>query len=662
MKKDENIYKNTYTSINEIDSKTFKKSLTDKIRDLILKNEITIKRYEKLKQQTNNSQKKMDYMKIISKFRTRQIGLHNKLNGLNLIMNNPCLNNVQNKITKRKTQVENINNNNKKTFHKRINSSDYNYSALYTNNNILNNNKKNSKVNSTNDLNKLIPKPTKISNLIPGKKKEIKLNNNNNKNLQYCYMTPNYLRINTNTNDNCNNSTILKNRNNKNNNICIKTNNKKENDKILNNKKNIIIINNINNYYGKIENIYNNQKSSEHIINKYLKRKIKERIMNNNNNIIDEEDESYANLEYEDSLDIDEMIKEKEFKLNPNLVFKKRILKIKKNVVIEIFNAINKNNKVYVAISEKSLIGHNIKLFKFKNRKFITRLKRHKNRIISIKYFFNKLKMHDFLVSGDTGLIINIWDISYKFPMNQFLFSIKYEGAKIYNLLPLSIELKENNINNFLLVYDKTMKIYDLNNGNFLKNINNNRLIDERIINLIIWKNKNNNFDYIIKCTEYKIIIFNFIDTEIFFNLSDYSNNEDKIKYITEGCVTLGDKNKEYLCIFSYSSYLLNTHLEIWDLYELNLKEKIFINRNIINDTFLLNITPWNYKYILFSDGNKNYLYVIDLEINKIISKIAAKSWNDINHIYCKKINIKEFGESLIVWKHNNYMSLFAIN
>ena len=199
MKKDENIYKNIYTPINENDSKIFKNSLTEKIRDLILKNETTIKRYEKLKQETNNSQKKMDYMKIISKFRTRQIGLHNKLNGLNIIMNNPCLNNIQNKITKKKTQVENTNTNNKYSFHKRINSSDYNYSALYTNNNILNNNKnnkKNYKVNSTNDLNKLIPKPMKISNLIPGKKKEIKLINNNNKNLQYCYMTPNYLRIN----------------------------------------------------------------------------------------------------------------------------------------------------------------------------------------------------------------------------------------------------------------------------------------------------------------------------------------------------------------------------------------------------------------------------------------------------------------------------------
>ena len=175
-----------------------------------------------------------------------------------------------------------------------------------------------------------------------------------------------------------------------------------------------------------------------------------------------------------------------------------------------------------------------------------------------------------------------------------------------------------------------------------------------------MWKNKNNNFDYIIKCSENKITIFNFIDSEIFFTLSDYSNNEDKIKYITEGCISSGNEN-ELLCIFSYSTYLLNIHLEIWDLYELNLRKKIMPNRNLINDVYLLNLLTWNYKYLLFSDGNKNNIYVIDLESNKIVSKFYPKYRNDVNHIYFKKIYSKEYGESLVTWKHKNYISLFSI-
>ena len=651
MKRIEKNYKNSFRNVKQKEKNNPKKSLKDKIRELIKKNEETIKKYEKLKEQTKDSQKKMDYLKIISKIRTRQISLQNKLHSLDLIINSYS-NNYENNIlnTKSKLDTSNIL---KNTLHKRINSSDYNYGTLYTNNNILlkyKNNKKSAKVNSTNNLDNQIPKPTKINPLIQNKKKEII---NYNKNLQSYVNVANFLRINTNTNEYINNSTMLKEtkRQNNNNNI-IKSNNKKEKD----NAKNIIIINNINNYFGKIENTSsnnNNSKMSEHIINNNLRKKIKDKILKYN--IIDEDEK----LDIEKNYENNKIVKEKDFKSTPLLAFTKKILNIKKNVIIEIYNSFTDKNKIYVAISEKSFLGHNIKIFKFKNRKFVTRLKRHKNRIISIKYFFNQIKMHDFLISGDTGLFINIWDISYKFSVNQFLYTIKYQGEKVYNLLPAFIQQKENNPNNYLLVYDKSITIYDLQNGEYIKNINHSRLLDEKIINIILWKNKDNNFDYIIKCAEYKITIFNFIDSEIFFTLSDYTNNEDKIRYITEGFINSGDKN-ESLCILSYSSYLLNIYFEIWDLYELNLKEKIIINRNLINDAYLLNMIPWNYKYILLSDGNQNCIYLIDLDTNKIISNIKTKYVNDTNHIYFKKIISKDYGECLIAWKHNNHISLFS--
>ena len=662
MKKDENIFKNTFTSVNEGEPNIPKKPLKDKIRDLIVKNDLTIKRYEKLKEQSNNSQRKMEYLKMISKFRTRQISLKNKLHSLNLLMN-PNLNNYPNKIMKQKTQIETTNKG-KFTLHKKINSSDYNnYSIVYTNNNILLSNKKgtkySTKVNSTNDLGIYIPKPTKISYLIPDKKFEVKKPNNNNKNLQYLNNAKKYFRVNTNTNENINNSTRLKNIDNKNSNLYINTNNKNDILKNLKNdkKNNIIIINNINNFYGKIENINKiNIKTTEHIINQNMRKKIKEKILKND--VLDYDEQIKNNKDnYSQN---DEILKEKEFILTPNLVYKKRIMKIKKNVVIEIFQSFSNKNKIYVAMSEKSILGHNIKIFKFKNRKFVTRLKRHKYRIITIKHFFNTQKSHDYLISGDTSQIINVWDISFKCSTNQFLYLIKYEGEKIYNLLPISIQQKDNKTSIYLLVYDKSISMYDLRNGIYLKNINYSRLLDEKITNLILWKNQKNNFDYILNCSEYKIIIFNFIDSEIFFTLSDYSNNEDKNRYITEGCISSDNKN-EYLCIFSYSTYLLNIYFEIWDLYELNLKEKIKMKPNFINDAYLLKIIPWNYKYILFSDGDKNYIYVIDLESNKIVHRIHARSTNDMNHIYCEKIKSKEYGESLVIWKHNSYMSLLTI-
>ena len=187
----------------------------------------------------------------------------------------------------------------------------------------------------------------------------------------------------------------------------INTNNKNDILKNLKNdkKNNIIIINNINNFYGKIENINKiNIKTTEHIINQNMRKKIKEKILKND--VLDYDEQIKNNKDnYSQN---DEILKEKEFILTPNLVYKKRIMKIKKNVVIEIFQSFRNKNKIYVAMSEKSILGHNIKIFKFKNRKFVTRLKRHKYRIITIKHFFNTQKSHDYLISGDTSQIINM--------------------------------------------------------------------------------------------------------------------------------------------------------------------------------------------------------------------------------------------------------------
>ena len=322
---------------------------------MIKKNEETIKKYEKLKEQTKDSQKKMDYLKIISKIRTRQISLQNKLHSLDLIINSYS-NNYENNIlnTKSKLDTSNIL---KNTLHKRINSSDYNYGTLYTNNNILlkyKNNKKSAKVNPASNLDNQIPKPTKINPLIQNKKKEII---NYNKNLQSYANVANFLRINTNTNEYINNSTMLKEtKRQNNNNIIIKSNNKKEKD----NAKNIIIINNINNYFGKIENTSsnnNNSKMSEHIINNNLRKKIKDKILKYN--IIDEDEK----LDIEKNYENNKIVKEKDFKSTPLLAFTKKILNIKKNVIIEIYNSFTDKNKIYVAISEKSFLGHNIKIY-----------------------------------------------------------------------------------------------------------------------------------------------------------------------------------------------------------------------------------------------------------------------------------------------------------
>ena len=694
MDKRQKLIKGNYILVNKNQINNNPIASKEKIQELITKNEETIKKYEKLKEKSNNPRQKTEYVQIIAKFRSQQIKLHNKLYRINLFLS-IYMNKDKNIIQKKKNGLENSNNPHiKEFFHIKANSSlkpNLNYSNIYTNSNNIpfkrtsnknDNLKNNSSINSLidNKKNIIINNPIKKINLINNNKKKIlnkKFNNMNKNNYSKIFLNTS-TQIRPNTSTYYHNPELITNTSNKfDNNIKNKCFVKsiKGNDNIYHSKKNIFIINHINNYYnnyyGKIKNnstknsnVYN-QNYSNHIININLKKKIKDKILKYN--IIDEDEQLDINFNYDNE---EKIIKQRklnnvfnpnlEFKSNPNLIFRKKFFKIKNKIVVELYYSYHDGNELFMAMSEKSILGYNIKIMKFKNKIFITRLKKHNNLIIIIKHFFNREKMHDYLISGDIDQIVNIWDVSYKYSVNQFLYSIEYKNNNnLYNVFPIYTE--DNNIlDNYLLIYEQSINIYELKEGKFIKNINHYPSKEEKIINLIKWKNKDNNLEYIIKCTKHKIIIFNFIDEDIFFELSNYlkndNDNQNILYYKTEGCIFSNNKI-DFLCILSSSM-----NLEIWDLYNLSLKEKISININIMNDDNLFGIMPWNNRYILLIDVDNNFFYVIDVISNKIYLKLNAHFKNNIRPIYCRKIISKKFGESLLVWCCNRYISLFSSN
>ena len=694
MEKKPKLLQKNYIILNKNQINTRPKTTKERIQDLINQNEEIIKSYEKLKEQSLNPRKKSEYDQKISNYRSQQVQLHNKLYSINLFLN-MCLNNSKNNIPKPKPKFDNSTNLYlKEYFHKKVNSAlkpyfNYNNISTNSNNNSVkrsfikkDNFKYNSSISSLfdNKNNNNIPNPIKKISLINNKKKEIKNNNNinkyNNLNKFSKIILNTSIQTRTNANEYGHNTTLITSSSTKFDNI---TRNKyiinsiKESDKLYHSKKNIFIINNIsnyynNNYYGKIKN--NSTKNSNsnikpinrHVVNKYIRKKIKDKILKYN--IIDEDEQLDISINYdnEDKKNIQKnnviMNPNIEFNSNPNLFFRKKFFKIRVSTDIELYYSYQDNNELFMALPEKSILGYNIKIIKFKNKKFVTRLKKHNNKIITIKHFFNKNKLHDFLISGDTDQIVIVWDVSYKYSVNQFIYKIQYDGNNIYSLFLLSLEEKDN-IKNYLLIYDKSVNIYQLNNGKFIKNINHFPSKEEKIINLIKWKNKDNNLDYIIKCTFHRIIIFNFIDEDIFFELSNYlknNNNQNNLSYKTEGCIFSNNKI-DYLCILSSSM-----NLEIWDLYHLSLKTKISINVNIIDDTYLFGIIPWNNNYIVLIDGDNNFIYIIDVHYNKVYTKITGYFRNNIRQIYCKKIISKKYGESLLVWCYNRYISLYSSN
>ena len=690
MEKKSKLIKNNYILINKNNITTRPKTNKERIQEIIMENEESIKKYENIKEQTNNPKKKEECLQIISRIRKQQVKLHNKLYNFNSFINMFNNNKLKNNnimrpksgidITKNIYLREYFNNKMNSSFKSSFNCSNIFPNSNFSNNNILKNKKMHRKFNSNlssiidNGTKNILKKPIKKINIISTKRKENNQNKNNKNYFQLFLNTTLKTRQNVYLNENSLNSTLftctsIKNDINKlkSNKIIVPIN---TNNKIYSSKKNIFIINNINNFSGKIKNnstknrdknYKNLNRYNNHIVNKNVKKKIKNNILKYN--IIDEDEQLDMNINYDieekkinlnDIKNIDENI---EFKTNPNLSIRKKYFKVRNNSLIELYHSYHDNNELYMAKTEKTILGYNIKIIKFKNREFVTRLKKHNNKIIIIKHFFNLIKLHDFIISGDIDHIINIWDVSYKYSINQFIYSIIYNGNNIYKILNISIEENENNnINNYLLIYDNSINVYKLSNGNFIKNINHYPLKEEKIINLIKWKNKDNNLDYIIKCSEHKIVIFNFIDEDIFFELSNYKKNNDdtNLIYKSEGYIS-SFQNLDYLFIFTS-----DMNLEIWDLYNLSLKENISININLDNDNNLLNIVPWNNKYLLIIDEKDNFIYVIDIISNIIVSKIVGSFKNNNKPIYFKKIMDKKYGESLLLWCNNRHISLIA--
>lgn len=659
------IIKSKYILINK-NQEEFKISKKAKIQELITQNEEYIKNYEEMKEKTDNPLKKKECDIIISKYRKNQVSLHNKLHSLNSILNASD----SKSMIRAKSQYENKNNlylkenlNYKKNYSLKSNFN-FNNDLIPKNSNtkfILkkqngNNNLSMNKISTLNNnnikINKYILKdPAKLSDIFP-KKKELNSNKKNDIKNHLLLNVSNRARYGDNEEEISSSLTTFS---------TSKIGNQKKNNKVIP-KTNIYFNNNTNDYYlGKYLNKNNKSryflKPNEHIVNSNMKNKNK-----NANKFVgiskNEKFDTYINNENNEKLKLTICDKNAEFKNNPNLFLKQRFFKVKNNVILEFYNSYHDKNELYVAMNENSILGYNIKIIKFKSRNFVTRLKRHKNRIIIIKHYFNYKKKQDFILSGDINHIINIWNVSYK--ENPFVYNIKYNGNNIYNFVQICIE--EKDIDYYLLIYDNTVNMYNLNKGMFIKNINHFPSEEEKIINIISWKNKNNKLDYLIKCTKHRIIIFNFIDEDIVFQLSNKVKNEksneinqkvDSI-YKSEGYI-ISDKISDYLCIFTSDMYI-----EMWDLYNLSLKESISININLIDDIYLINFIPWNNKYTLII--NSNYIYVFDIENKKIISKTIGCFRNTKRQIYYKKAISNIYGQSLLFWCNNRYISLLSGN
>ena len=334
------------------------------------------------------------------------------------------------------------------------------------------------------------------------------------------------------------------------------------------------------------------------------------------------------------------------FKKGPNLKYKLDItntnIKWGWNDIFEIFISY-KDNKEYLI--SPNINNFNLDIFILLNNKKILSLKGHKNGISTIRYFINKKNYNEYLISGDDNKIVIIWDITNNYNI-KYQINTKYKKIIYSCLLIFPHNIDDNyiitsTVNKSVNIDKSSTKIYSLNNGEFIKYINNTN--NNKIYYLLSWYNKKDYKYYIIQFSYLKIIINNIIEDELYFELKQEPESNHYSGFIYE------KENNDYLCSSSSNGYI-----NIWDL----CNKKIYKVINII-ECHLAHIIEWNNKYIIVADYYNISFKIIDIEENKIICVIEGQHTDNV--VCIKKIYHPQYGESLLSAADDNTIKLWTI-
>ena len=443
--------------------------------------------------------------------------------------------------------------------------------------------------------------------------------------------------------------------------------NKHENESKMINEKIAYLENNfkdINNNLNQINEIITNVNNLKKEINK-LNNEIRDKDKNNNEEKLDikikeeiNKIENNINMKFKEQQNINDKINnfihDIEYEKKINYEFKKepKNLKFKENItttnssagwndIFEIFISY-KDNKEYLVSPNTN--NYKLDIFNLINNQLITSLSGHKNDIRTIRYFINNKNKNEYLISADDNKIVIIWDITNNYNI-KYIINTKY-GDDIYSCLLI---FPHNSDDNYIITStfnksdkdeDSATKLYSLNNGNFIKYINNTN--NNHIFYLLSWYNKRNNKYYIIQFSYKKIIINNLLEDELYSELS----NEPETDHHS-GFIYYKDNN-DYLCSSSSNGYI-----NIWDLYN----KKIYKTINT-NGCELAHIIEWNKKYIIVADYNNKSFKIIDIDNNSIYN-INPEHKDKL--VCVKKINHPKYGESLLSAARDKTIKLWTI-
>jgi hypothetical protein len=205
-----------------------------------------------------------------------------------------------------------------------------------------------------------------------------------------------------------------------------------------------------------------------------------------------------------------------------------------------------------------------------------------------------------------------------------------------------------NNNNNYIIFecYDTDRinnslnhnKLYSLDDGKFIKNINTFPIETSKLIS---WYNRKDKNNYIIQQNSEGTIIFNLFEDIFDVLTSSYLANNNIYNINDLDC----------LICYNRRDYGI---IEIWNLYSKQLFKTIKINA--------VDMIQWNDKYLIYRSANKGAFGIFDIE-NEISSQICLKQNQSSGERLptirgFKKIIDPKQGECLIVIAQgsNNYV------
>jgi len=371
--------------------------------------------------------------------------------------------------------------------------------------------------------------------------------------------------------------------------------------------QNIIEFKNYNNIIIQdISNIINNNNINDKFNNII---KIYDKIYRNNDNINNELEKELKNLTYK--LDITNTNED----LGTNDIFEAFIsYKDNKGYIISP-NINNYNLDIFILLSNKSEI--------------VKSLSGHNYHITMVRYFINDKNHNEYIISADSHQTVIVWDYTDNGNI-KYKIDTEYSLCFIYSCL---LAFPSNSNDNYIITStedtsDKSgTKIYSLNNGKFIKYINNSN--NYAIFYLLLWHNIKNNKYYIVQFADKNIIINNLLEDELYSKFISESESQHH-----SGLIYHKGKN-DYLCSSS-----INGNINIWDLYNKSMYKNIKIDKDE-----LYHIIKWNEKYIIVADYHSNSYKIINLE-NENILDINGQHTKGV--ISIKKIYHPKYGQSLL--------------